>query len=57
VDTEMTGLNIGGKSLGDEKTKAKGETKTFTALFEDANTITITPSDGKQGPKKLKRKT
>jgi hypothetical protein len=56
LDTEMTGLNIGGKTLGDEKTKTKGDKKTITVVFEDADTISVTSPDGKQETKKLKRK-
>ena len=55
LDTEMTGLNIGGEKLGDEKTKPKGDKKTVTVVFEDDNTISMT-SDGKPETKKLKRK-
>jgi hypothetical protein len=56
LDTEVTGLNIGGQTLGDEKAKPKGDKKTLTVVFEDDDTIVMTPADGKQEAKKLKRK-
>lgn len=41
--------------FADEKDKDKLEKKSFTATFEDADTVTITPTD-KAAPKKMKRK-
>jgi hypothetical protein len=51
IDTEVT-LDIPELK---EKDKPKADKKTFTVTFEDANNITLTPTD-KPDPKKLKRK-
>jgi hypothetical protein len=54
VETEVTGLGIGGETPRVDKSKA--DKQTLTVVFEDANTVVVTRADGKQTPK-WKRKT
>jgi hypothetical protein len=49
VETEVTAPDFG-------QGKGKADKKTFTVVFEDANTAVMTQVGGKPDPKKLKRK-